>query len=471
MTHETLRFVLLLTLLAAMLTACTTTRTFPAEPHDRATPTGAIPSSYLWDSDADLASDTFYNTRVVSGTGRVTLAQIPVWSPNVRVDDAPSGKQWSPSLAVGPDGTLYAAWHDDRNGNYDIYAAHSRDGGATWSVSVRVNDAPSGSQLLPSLAVGPDGTLYAAWKDTRNRHTDVYFARSTDGGVTWSANVRIDDALSEVPSLVEGGKPSLAVGPDGTLYAAWHDDRNGNLDQDIYFARSTDGGVTWSASIRVDDAPSGDQLYSSLAVGPDGTLYVVWHDFRNNTFDIYSARSSDGGATWSVNVRVDDALSGDQRFPSLAVGPDGTLYAAWADERNDNFDLSIYFARSTNGGATWSTNVRVDDAPSGDQWYPSLAVGPDGTLYAVWQDGRINNDGIYSACSRDGGATWSANVRVDDAPSGDQWYPSLAVGPDGTLYAAWNDSRNCDRDISHNCDIIYANRDIYAAQYSERYGR
>ncbi len=104
-----------------MLPACTATRTFPAEPHDIAAPAGAIPSSYLWDSDADLASGVFYNTRVVSGTGRITLAQTPVWSPNVRVDDAPSGKQFSPSLAVGPDGTLYAAWADSRDCNYDLF--------------------------------------------------------------------------------------------------------------------------------------------------------------------------------------------------------------------------------------------------------------------------------------------------------------------------------------------------------------
>ena len=147
---------------------------------------------------------------------------------------------------------------------------------------------------------------------------------------------------------------------------------------------------------------------------------------------------------------MDDAPSGDQYWPSLAVGADGTLYAAWADTRNGNYD--IYFARSTDGGATWSANIRVEDSPSGDQSSPSLAVGADGTLYAAWGDSRNGNDdiyaarwserhGLYVAAPVDAGArvVWGTLTYTATLPAGTAITLTARVGDSPTPDAHWSD--------------------------------
>ena len=161
----------------------------------------------------------------------------------------------APALAVAPSGVLHAAWHDARNGDWDVFARRSRDGGRTWDPAIRVNDDPTANgrhQYLPRLAVGPTGRLDAIFLDRRddpdNARNHSYLASSTDGGRTFGPNLRITSEPSDagigtrydIPSargLVEfGSRIGLLSRPDGVL-AAWTDTRNaepGEYAQDIF---------------------------------------------------------------------------------------------------------------------------------------------------------------------------------------------------------------------------------------------
>jgi hypothetical protein len=99
---------------------------------------------------------------------------------------------------------------------------------------------------------------------------------------------------------------SIAAGPGNTLVVAWQDARfSAGARDGIAFARSTDGGLTWSVPVRINRDPSVQAFGPTVAVLQNGTIGITYFDFRSNTTDsstlftdYWLVRSSDGGATW-----------------------------------------------------------------------------------------------------------------------------------------------------------------------------
>lgn len=353
-------------------------------------------------------------------------------------DDVVNQPQQYPDLAVGSSGMVYSVWEDYRNGtDFDIYFSNSSDGGQSWSTNVKVN-TDINNQNDPKVAVNQAETeIYVVWQD-RRRDRDIYFAKSTNGGLNWTnPNVRINDNLTNLR-----GSPDIALDSSGTVHVVWEDTRNDNWD--IFHSKSLDGGTTWSPNTRVNEPSSADQRRPSLAVDSLGYLYVAWHDNRASAFDwdIYFANSTDGGLSWSIpNNRVNnDGLGNVQENPSIAIISGGTVYVVWEDNRD--FDYNIYFAKSTDWGVSFPTNTRVNDLSPQNQNFPDIAVS-SGIISVVWEDYRDPDANIYFSNSSDGGTNWGSDIRVNEnIPGNGQNQPTIAASPSGTLHVAWEDDRN-----------------------------
>ena len=409
-------------------------------------------------TEPSLARDGLGNLHLAWRDGRNGDADIyyarstnegAAWQTNRRVNqDDPGALQYLPAVAADDAGRVYVAWRDNRDGAHNIYAARSEDGGATWLAEARVNnDSPTNFfHDTPALTFGGGQRLALVWRDSRTGSPDIYGAISNNRGSSWAGNFRLND---------DGGvaaqyQPVLALDGDG-LHAAWQDfreDGTGQSDADIYYARSADGGLTWPPDVKVSDDGDSQAGQSEPSMAVTGTkTYLAWRDTRGGEGNIYFA-SSANGTTWSANIRVNDDTSvADQGHPSLAVDALGRLYLAWQDRRNGHYD--VYFATSTDGGATWSANARVNqDGGSADHTAPSLAVSADGSqVFVAWQDGRNGNDDIFFAQSTNSGAIWTETRVNDDGGTAAQGYPALAWAPGGTLHLAWRDARLGDNDI------------------------
>jgi hypothetical protein len=387
---------------------------------------------------------------------------------NRRISDYEQAHYWTHTFSSGGHSiallgdALYAVWYDVRSGNADVYFAKSTDGGRTFGVNKRINDdTTTAVQYKPSIGVDGEGTIYVAWRDGRNGNADIFFARSTDGGKTFSKNRQLNDDRG----VAYQGNPTLAANPKGLVAVAWTDARNGK--DDIYITVSKDQGRTFSANRRVNDDPETTaHSHPSLAVDEAGTIYAAWEDFRKDNSDIYLAKSGDGGVTFSANRKVnDDSGSAPQISPSLAIGPSGQILVAWGDFRNSAVTLGpphsatgeeqrweesragnadIYLARSLDGGKTFSSNVRLNDDPgTAAQAFPSLTINAQGAVAVAWEDFRNGDSDIYMTQSPDGGQTFGPNRRVnDDAGKADQYHPSVTLGPNGRAYLIWTDERN-----------------------------
>jgi hypothetical protein len=220
--------------------------------------------------------------------------------------------------------TVYVVWDridhpsDQQNFNAfhssgfreDALFSRTTDGGVSWSTPQDLtNFKMNVSALGNEIVVEPDGTVidvFPALGGSNNQppqaaQNHVAVVRSTDKGVTWS-DVITGPAIEQLPvsdpdtgAAVRAGETltSATVDPsNGNLYVVWADGRfSGFTHDDIAFSMSTDGGLTWSAPIKVNQTPTnipaGNQqaFTPTVAVNSAGTVAVTYYDFRNNTAD------------------------------------------------------------------------------------------------------------------------------------------------------------------------------------------
>lgn len=401
-----------------------------------------------------------------------------------------------PAIAAGSDGRWVAVWEsrDTLGGtigdDLDILVSTSSDDGVTWSAPAALNSFAAiddeSDQDPAVVAVGP-GNWIVAWESnqdlggTTGNDGDLMFSRSTDNGVTWSAATPLNiDATFDTDFDAD---VRLATDGSGRLIAVWEssNDNGGTTggDDEIRFARSTDGGATWSSPASLNTNAATDFGYdtnAAIATDRDGAWMVAWttEDDLGGTIgtdgDIVFARSTDNGVTWSDPAPVNSDAASDFSFdsdPSISTDGNGRWMIAWDVELAS--DLDIFFATSTNDGATWSTQAPLNSR-SGvdvrDDADVSLVADASGTWMAVWESrddlgGLIGDEGdILYAVSTDGGATWSDQDAVSTraAIDGDQDDddPRVATDGNGRWITVWESEDDLGGIASRGVDDVVA---------------
>ncbi len=314
------------------------------------------------------------------GDARIMLARFEPCSPaklgpDIRVDDADGVGKWAPVVTtIRRKGLPLVVWVDEREAGPEgsvlerLRAARGRgrlgaDGRPRLSFTrsraiVRKKTVdPLAVELAnewrPAIAKA-DRRVVLAWLDFRNYNWDVYAASSGGSGLRYRPRTgqRVDDS-----ELFERLNSHPAIAYDeatDTVILVWSDQRERQPDSNVYAVTSDDRGKTWSAPRRIDssdlgfdpdhDVPS-NQWQPSVAAG-GGLVCVAWQDDRLGGSDIFAALSQDGGATFGSDLRVDDSGAGSsgQFSPATAVAG-GKCYVVWVDDRSGDPDLR-FAARS-----------------------------------------------------------------------------------------------------------------------------
>jgi hypothetical protein len=280
----------------------------------------------------------------------------------------------------------YAVW--DRlaeGGGGPAYFARTVDGGSSWEPARPIFDPGTTSQTIGNLVVVlSNGTLVnmATRLDgintTSGRTASIIAMRSTDRGATWSTPVTVSSHLFLGARDPETGTPirdgaivlSAAAGPGGSVHVAFQDSRfSGGARDGIAYSRSLDGGLTWSAPVRVNPSPAVAAFTPNVHVLADGTIGVAYFDLRDNTPDAstlptgyFLARSADG-ASWT-ETRLAAAFD-------LATAPNA-----------NGLFLGDYMALSGAGTAFLSLHVRTtgDLANRNDVFFARAAPGAAATV-------------------------------------------------------------------------------------------
>ena len=349
-----------------------------------------------------------------------------------------------PGVGYDLNNTAYAVSLEDCGSNApaasSIVFEKSTDNGTTWNTpSTVVNPIFSGGDVdKPYLAIDDNSTsphantLYLSTTQFDYiTGTQISVSHSTDGGATWTTS-RVEP---ETGYGVVDQFSTMTIGKDGTVYISWmrcfeNSSKCANTVASLYFAKSTDGGNTWSSPTFVgytiltpDDCPSvlpcfyggvpntSERVANVPVIGVDNTtgkyhgyLYIAFYTWTGNYMAVEVATSVNGGATWGAAVPVGGPnATHDQFFPWLSVNAKGTVGVTWLDRRDDpqNISYKTYFTYSTNGGATFAADKSLSTTLSnpfndgfggvfmgdytGNAWNTSTTTP---TLYASWPDTR-----------------------------------------------------------------------------------
>lgn len=348
----------------------------------------------------------------------------------------------TPMFAVAPGGARILSWVAESGANGEAGRLHVRvdpaDGTAPFDAVLAdpLGGIEPHGEAPPQVAAGPDGTIHALYtvgKDVGARFpvSALRYARSTDGGRTWSAPV----SVNEGEAFGSHNFHALLAGSDGVVHAAWLSSVQGR--SGVWMRSSPDGGTTWGASRAIHEAPTCPCCRTALALAPDGTLYAAWRKiYDGDVRDIAVMASTDGGATWAEPIKPRDdgwVFPGcPHAGPSLKVGADGTVHIAWWTGKAG--EAGVWYARSTDRGTTWVAEpiaVGERSAPA----HVQVALADGGTVVVAWDDGHGSLPGILLRASRDGGATFGSALRLSE-PGVAASYPVLGIHHD-SLTVAW----------------------------------
>ncbi|HEV8581962.1 MAG TPA: exo-alpha-sialidase [Thermoanaerobaculia bacterium] len=359
----------------------------------------------------------------------------------------------------------------------------SSDGGATWgqtSLPLQTGDAFHSD---PTVDWTSDGTAWATTIGINSAGTQLRMRayKSTNGGATWTFDNTFSGTQTNADKQLMWTDHSATSSFANNIYTCWH---NGAPQ---FVNRRTGPAGSWGTPLQISGAETtGTAIGCDVKTNSSGDVFVFWPATGNRR--ILVAKSTNGGVSYGTPVIVTTTFdSFDIGVPSFnsrrmliyttggayRTATKNMVYVAWNDltgatgctsatnEPGSNVSSTcktrIKFSRSSDGGATWSAPVMINNQASlNDQFNPAMVVDEtNGRIAIIYYDtvndaGRKKTD-IWYQTSTDDGATWSAAFKVttaqtdetiSGADSGNQYgdYNSLS-GFAGTFFPSWTDRR------------------------------
>jgi hypothetical protein len=307
----------------------------------------------------------------------------------------------TPQMVVRSMHEFYVLWAgDDGHDHVSIRLARSMDWGKSFGKSIAVDPASPSSQGFYTMAIAPDGTIFVAWLDGRDREqgkpgtSAVYVARSTNRGQSFEKAVRV--ALNVCPCC----RPALAFSDAKTVHVGWRGVYQDDI-RDFFVATSRDGGTSFGFASRVavdnwhiNGCPHSGPALATLG----GRLFVSWHTVVGDRSHLYLAWSDDGGTHFSPKIEADTNLL-DANHPRL-VNLNNSLalvfQARKASPQNGWGKLDVYFRQVDKSGSL--SPLQPLGHVAGSATYPALLFEDPDHLFVAWTE--RNDDGPAVVLSR-----------------------------------------------------------------------
>jgi len=319
----------------------------------------------------------------------------------------------------------------------DIWiTSRSIDSTASWFPSPSTWGSPDPltnpkQQISSMVSVADDAYnhlfwVQSDWSDTKADNSTIYYAR-------WDGN-----QWSIPTSIISDGIPtqlSVSSGNQGKLILTWVNQQNGDLMFSWADADRANFSVEWALPM-ILPTPSNIVTFPDILTDSMGKIIITFAVPLNENRGIYYIESSDGGTTWSGPYNIVNAIkegwdSVDQ--PKISLSSDGVLHLLFTQYSIENYELKakiLYYSRSSNGGASWSSPEIVNEGNI--QW--SDLIVSDEVIHRIWQEKNelvvFNNDQI----SLDNGLTWMRKNTISGSNTGQGNSVTATLSHDGYLH-------------------------------------
>jgi hypothetical protein len=390
-----------------------------------------------YDNSPSLSPAVATSPGLISQFGPYTSYQVNVnANGNNIVGDAAN----EPSICVDPTNgnKMSIGWRqfDSVSSNFrQAGFAHTTNGGRTWiSAGVLQRNVFRSDPVLNSDSAGHFFYLSLL----QNFFDDLW--RSLNGGQSWTNIAPADGGDKQWFVIDNTNSPG-----HGFQYQSWSTD--GNNYGGRQFSRSINGGLTWMNPINIPNSPA----WGTLDVDSNGNLFIGGVNLNTNQIWCIRSTNAKNGAV-VPNFDQSAAVNLGGRIVTGGINPLGIVGQVFlaVDRSGTTTNNNIYmlasvqpagfatgsdvmFARSTNGGQTFSAPRRINDDPVNHakwHWFGTLSVAPNGRIDAVWLDtrnaGNNTNSQLFYSYSVDGGNTWSLNIAISNSFNPSLGYPNQA---------------------------------------------
>ncbi len=372
--------------------------------------------------------------------------------PNVRIDHQNQSNYTCCKCAITigpgaqPNQPLYVAFQGDTlpGGRSDIWFQKSTDAGRTWLAEDLLIRRGDRYAVYPDITTDSDGNVYVVYKDVYidtvgARNYQVSCVRSSDGGATWTAPARVDDSSNGAI-----GWARIAADSAGNLFCAWNQLPGGI--SHVFSSVSTDKGATWSPQVRVDnDTTTAGVYHADVFVQPGTNHYLVaatvplWVGGYIKR-GAYLYRSTDRGLTFQPGVQL-DTFNWNTCESHVVADRDHIICDYFGPSRNARDRMLVEARTFYTQADTWGAPSSVTELDTLHSLYYSgkLALSADGRVHTalmICHTGEWLSD-VYYTSSSDHGVSWSDLELVNDDTSGNSGYLDIGTDVAGHAYVVW----------------------------------
>lgn len=347
--------------------------------------------------------------------------------------------------------------------------AFTNNGGQSWNNNGPIN--PGVFRSDPVVDIDSDGTFYYNSLTSNNGNYTCRVFRSYDGGATWDEGVEAKGGDKQWMIIDRTNGPGRNHNYSFWTMS-WSSCYPGN------FTRSVNQGDSYGPCVAVADEP----YWGTLAVAPNGDLFIAGAGWSGIVVSkSSSAKDALLTPSWDFSTEVD--MDGIMNYGPVvnpvgllgqaSIGIDhsdgpgsGNIYVLASVERYSGDPGDVMFARSIDGGLSWSAPQRINNdlSFSNTQWFGTMSVAPNGRIDVVWLDTRdappnlSRMSALYYSFSTDQGESWSPNQKISELFDPHIGWPSQnkmgdyfhMVSENDAAHLAWANTLNGGQDVYYS---------------------
>jgi len=282
-----------------------------------------------------------------------------------------------PSIIQTKNGWLWVFYTDYS----DIYYLISYDNGITWNSSnYPITNNPL-YNMNPSAIQSSNGNIWVVWTadDGDWSNSEIYYTYSSNYGNTWKTPIQLTN------NSYGDFLASISQTSDGRIWITWH------CLGEIYYTYTFNNGNSWVPFINLTNDPTQNEQNPYIYQTLNGDIWCVFENWTDR--EVYYKKSSNGGTTWSSSIKFTSS-SKDDSCPTITQHSNGDIFVFWSNGNDIWEDYDLYYKRSQNNGLSWSSSIRLTLDSKGSM-HPSVIQSKNNKLNLVWTSSKDADMDIF----------------------------------------------------------------------------